>query len=147
MNWPWFERLREFKHPHGYRGVGLALAIRAKNDKPTCYPSITTLSKDASVCRQTVVRAVELFESQGLLKVQRKGGKVNRYTLLTSLPGRRAPVHHRDGLPVYGVDGSDIPNPSTPQTGPVYGVDTKRNSNCAPEQEERGRLNDAEVPY
>lgn len=146
MNWQWFERLREHHHPHGYRGVGLALAIRAKADKPTCYPSITTLSKDAAVCRQTVVRAVELFEAQGLLKVKRKAGKANRYTLLTSLPGRRVPVHHRDGLPVYGVDGSDTPNPSTGQTAPVYGVDTKRNT-TAPKQEEAGRLDNSEVPY
>jgi len=147
MNWQWFEVLRQHKHPHAHRVVGLALAIRAKHDDPVCYPSITTLCKDASVCRLTVVRAIERFEADGLIEVERAKGKVNHYRL-TSTPQRRVPVHTRDGYPSTTETGQKtatrLPSKRDPST-----TETRKGKkgNSVPEQDEHVALHDSGVPY
>lgn len=116
MNWGFFEALRRHKHSSGHRAVGLALAIRAKAEDPVCNPSITTLCKDASVCRLTVVRAVERFEQQGLIKVERRFGAANKYRL-TSSSTRLVQDPHQS----TGETGSN-PDPSTGETGRYAGT-------------------------
>ena len=154
MNWGFFENLVEHKHSSAFRSVGLALAIRAKENDAVCWPSITTLCKDASVCRLTVVRAINHFESEGLLKVKRREGRTNLYRL-TSKPQRRVTSKSQGRTPPFTETG----HPATTETGqksltskpqrrdPSTTETRKVTVNCAPEQEERVRLNDAEVPY
>ena len=136
MNWNWFEALRQHKHPHAYRAVGLALAIRAKHNDPVCYPSITTLCKDAAVCRLTVVRAIDRLHNDGLIEVERSPGKVNRYRL-TSTPQRRVPVHDRDGYPSTTETGKESAT-RLPGKRDQYTTETRKgkNGNSLPKQEE-----------
>ena len=154
MNWQFFERLRDRKHSSAFRAVGLALAIRAKDDEPVCWPSITTLCKDAAVCRLTVIRAVNRFESEGLLTVDRKDGKVNRYRLtskpqrrVTSKPQRRDQCVTETGYQSTTKTGQ-APRTSKPQRRDQLTTETRKVTiNCRPEQEDKVRLNDSEVPY
>ena len=155
MNWHWFEQLRKHKHSGAYRAVGLALAIRAKNDKPVCFPKISTLCQDASVCRQTVTRATDLFEALGLLEIKRGDGTVNIYRLIFNgqkrpmrKPRRRKQAVTETGEQAVTETGVE-PNtkllqrqhPSTPET-------VKGSSLKAPKQEEAGGEPDhSEVPY
>jgi len=155
MNWHWFEQLRKHKHSGAYRAVGLALAIRAKKDDPVCFPSIETLCKDASVCRQTVTRATDLFEASGLLEVKRGDGNGNHYRLIFN--GRKRPMRkprrRKQAVTETGEQAatetgwkpkSQLPSrqhPSTPQT-------LKGSSLRAPKQGEAGgHPDDSEVPY
>ena len=158
MNLKFFERLRKHKHSSAYRAVGLVLAIRAKPDDPVCWPSITSLCKDASVCRLTVVRAINLFEAEGLLTVERRDGKFNRYHLnpattetgqtpRTSKPQRRHPPLHRDGSsdsdPATTETGTSKPQRRDPAT-----TETRKNTLKAPKQEKADAdVSGSEVPY
>ena len=154
MNWGFFEQLAQHKHSSAIRAVGLALAIRAKDDDPVCWPSITTLCKDASVCRLTVIRAINLFESEGLLKVDRKDGRVNRYRL-TSKPQRRVTSkrQRRDQCVTETgyqatTETGQVPRTSKPQRRDQATTETRKVTvNCSPKQEDKVRLDDSEVPY
>ena len=154
MNWQFFEHLRKHKHSSAFRSVGLALAIRAKDDDPVCWPSITSLCKDASVCRLTVVRAIKHFESEGLLKIERKEGKVNRYRLtskpqrrVTRSPQRRHQYVTETGHPSTTETGQS-PATSTPQRRHPSTTETRKNTLKPPEQEKQVQGDDdSEVPY
>lgn len=154
MNWKFFDRLCEHKHSSAYRAVGLVLAIRAKDDDPVCWPSITSLCRDASVCRLTVVRAINLFESEGLLKVERKNGKVNRYRL-TSKPQRRVtrnPQRRNQCVTETGhpstTETGHAPSASKPQRRDPSTTETRKNTVNAPKQEKADAgVTDSEVPY
>jgi len=155
MNRGFFNALTEHRHSSAYRAVGLALAIRAKEDDPVCWPSVTTLCRDASVCRLTVARAIKLFESEGLLRVERRPGKVNRYKL-TSKPQRRVtrPSQRRDQfIPETG-------HPATTETGQSSGsltpqrrdpatTETRKvtNTACLGQKKEVASVPDSEVPW
>jgi DNA-binding transcriptional MocR family regulator len=158
MNLEFFKRLRKHKHSSAYRAVGLVLAIRAKPDDPVCWPSITSLCKDASVCRLTVVRAINHFEAEGLLTIEKRDGKVHRYHLnpattetgqapRTSKPQRRHPPLHRDGSsdsdPATTETGTSKPQRRHPATTETR-IDTLR----LPKQKEPDAdVPDSEVPY
>lgn len=60
------------------------LCARADNDG-RCFPSITKLSKDAGVSKDTVIRRLKILEEKGLLSKE-KGNSVksNRYQLLVA---------------------------------------------------------------
>ena len=155
MNTPWFQQLREYTHSGAYRSVGLALAIRATEDRPTCWPSITTLCKDASVCRLTVVRATSLFQSQGLLRIEKRTGRANVYCLILkkqpwdgSTPQRRDQCVTETGDPATPETGQ-APRTSTPQRQDPATPETRKESSLkAPKQEEAGGEPDhSEVPY
>ena len=146
MNWQFFEQLCEHKHSSAYRAVGLVLAIRAKDDDPVCWPSITSLCKDASVCRQTAIRAINQFEGEGLLKVERKGGRVNRYRL-TSLPSRRDQFTTETGQD----SGTSLPSrrdTSLRGRRDQSTQQTRKNTLKAPKQEKTDAdVTGSEVPY
>ena len=146
MNWQFFELLRDHKHTSAFRAVGMALAIRAKDDEPVCWPSITTLCKDASVCRLTVIRAVNHFESEGLLKIEKWDGRVNRYHLTSKLQRRVTSKPQRRDQSI--TETGQIPRTSKPQRRDQLTTETRKVSiNCAPKQEHKVRLNESEVPY
>ena len=155
MNTAWFQQLREYKHSGAYRSVGLALAIRAKEDRPTCWPSITTLCRDASVCRLTVVRATSLFQIQGLLQIEKRKGRANVYCLIVkkrlgicSRPQRQDQCITETGHPATPETGSQ-PNTRLPQRQDPATPETRKESSLkAPKQEGVvGAPNQSEVPY
>ena len=159
MNWQFFETLCKHKHSSAMRAVGLVLAIRAKENDPVCWPSITSLCRDASVCRLTVVRAINRFESEGLLTIQKNKGMVHRYhlnpattetgrTSSTSKPQRRDPPLTRDGFPKSDPATTET-GTRTPQRRDPATTETRKNTTTAkpPEQEKTVSTPASEVPY
>lgn len=108
MNWLWFETLCKQKHSAATRAVGLVLAIRAKKNEPVCWPSITSLCRDASVCRRTVVRAINRFESDGLLSIEKRDGMVHRYHLTHAL-AETAPASVPENEDDVSIPASEVP--------------------------------------
>jgi len=64
--------------------VLLALANRA-DDRGDCWPSMSTIAKDAGICRATVIRMVGKIERRGLISLVRRttahGKSSHIYTL------------------------------------------------------------------
>lgn len=146
MNWQFFELLRQHRHSGAYRSVGLALAIRAKKDEPICWPSITTLCRDASVCRLTVTRAVKHFESQGLLTIEKRVGQVNRYHLCSRPPAAYQSVTET-GYRATSETGWP-PRASRPlRRDPTTTETRNKTNNCTPEQGGHAGLDKTDIPY
>jgi DNA-binding MarR family transcriptional regulator len=62
--------------------VYLWLCFHARSDYQTCFPSITTLAKEAGLSRIKITKAIKGLEGIGLITVERELGQVNRYHLL-----------------------------------------------------------------
>lgn len=76
--------------------VGCALVEHA-NTAGVCWPSLPKIAAYASCASShTVIKGIEELEAGGLLQVERRTGRVNRYTLvlpaLTRASGARVPV-------------------------------------------------------
>ncbi|OEJ66585.1 helix-turn-helix domain-containing protein [Magnetovibrio blakemorei] len=61
--------------------VLLSMADRA-NENHICWPSVTRLSKDTCLHRETIMKAVENLSKAGKIEVIKKGGRNNRYLLI-----------------------------------------------------------------
>ena len=62
--------------------VYLWLCFYAHSVDQLCYPSITTLAKNAYLGRRKVVKAIKELEKAGIIAVERRIGEVNVYRLL-----------------------------------------------------------------
>ena len=67
-----------------------------QRDKAVCYPSISTLAKDAGTNRDTAANGIRRLERAGLLTVHRVRGRVNQYTThLSEIPTGQTPADHK----------------------------------------------------
>ncbi len=74
-----------------------------QRDKADCYPSISTLARDAGTNRDTAANGIRRLEQAGLLTVQHVRGRVNHYTThLSEIPTPQAPA--ADATPVGKSD-------------------------------------------
>jgi len=62
--------------------VYLTLAYFAGKNKQKVYPSLETICRLAGVKRNTAVNSIKKLEEYFFIKVERKEGRVNIYTLL-----------------------------------------------------------------
>jgi len=73
--WAWLQDVSPAK-----KLVLLALADRA-DENHVCYPSNQRICSDTGLHRETVFKAIDELEKDGLLSVSRELGKSNRFTL------------------------------------------------------------------
>ena len=62
--------------------VYLWLCFHAHSVHQNCYPSITTLAKEAGLSRVKIAKAIKNLEAAGFVAIERKLGQVNVYHLL-----------------------------------------------------------------
>ena len=74
--WAWEQKCRP-----SHKLVLLSLADRA-GESHECYPSIRRLVADTGLDRETIMDAISIMESMGILQVIRTNGKQNAYKLL-----------------------------------------------------------------
>lgn len=83
--------------------VLLALANRA-DDRGDCWPSMSTIAKDAGVCRATVIRMVGKIERKGLVSLVRRttshGKSSHIYTLSKAMKKNQTPCSSQSHLDV-----------------------------------------------
>ena len=58
------------------------LCFHAHSVYQNCYPSITTLAKEAGMSRVKIAKAIKNLEAARLIAIERKLGQVNVYHLL-----------------------------------------------------------------
>ena len=83
------KRTRTFAYMQWLAGLTLpakqlAILFRlcaAANDEQWCWPGFDTLAKRTQLSRRTVITELQQLETDGLLVIERKPGKPNRYQL------------------------------------------------------------------
>jgi biotin operon repressor len=58
-----------------------ALTVHLFRGKEYCFPSLTTLQKEAHSSRPTIIKAIKSLEEYGYLQVERTERKNNKYYL------------------------------------------------------------------
>ena len=88
--------------PGSEKLILLSLANRS-DDKGDCWPSMSTIAKDAGVSRATVLRMVSKLERRNLIFLERRlsehGKSSHIYTLNTTMKKRKTPcskLQHSD---------------------------------------------------
>lgn len=83
-DWFWANKLL-LDHPYFTPATKLtycALTYFANNNTQKAHPSIETISKITGLSRPTITSAIKVLEKYHFIKVDKKSGKVNKYTLL-----------------------------------------------------------------
>jgi hypothetical protein len=71
-----------------------------------CWPSLPTLALETGLCRRVVGPAVERLRQRGLLTVENRPGRVNRYYMD---PDELLALFQDQGEPVQEMHGSEVP--------------------------------------
>ena len=84
----------------------------AANDDRWCWPGFDTLAKRTQLSRRTVITELQTLETDGLLVIERKPGKPNRYHL--SVERRLIGIAGKGCTPCTGAAGAPVQT-SAPQ--------------------------------
>src|SRR3990167_2217650 len=112
-------------HTHVWRDSNLTQSSKVvygtiasyANTEQTAFPSITKIGLDSDISERHVYRCLKELEKFNYLKVERKHGKPNLYTLLKTTPDMMSPL----------TDSHPTPDKSTSTTPDKYGVLTISN--------------------
>jgi|GEM_PF-2079065 len=115
--------------------VYCALLLRADFDKHDCWPSITTIAKDAGIGRSSVYKNIKELEGLGLITKETHRGKTNRYML--NMPSATCPESDTPPVPDLNTTRpesgpkQDTSNESQTTTGVVDNEQSRKNAEAA----------------
>jgi hypothetical protein len=125
--WKMVKAVTSRRFPGDYRERLVYLALFSHtNSEGTCWPSLPTLAAETGLSRSVVSPAVLRLRDRGLVELESRKGRVNRYwlpaeQLLALVEEECAPVQNPDGLGNWSP--SDITHPTANKTTPVQNQD------------------------